>query len=67
MKGCAYADGRKQRETIKNYDAASPTVSRESVYITKSVDAHEGWDVATFDIPEAYLHTETYEDVIMFL
>ena len=41
----------------KNKDAASPTVSTESVFMQVVVDAHKGWDVATFDILRAYLHT----------
>ena len=31
------------------------------------MDAHEGRDVATFDIPGEYVNTETDEDVIMFM
>ena len=46
---------------------ASPTVATEPVFITKSVDAHEGRDVATFDIPGAYIHIETDEGASMFL
>ena len=34
----------------------SPTVSVESLFITFVVDAYEGRDIATFDIPGAYLH-----------
>ena len=51
----------------KNEDADSPTVVTESVFITIVVDAHEGWEMAIFDILGEYLHTETNEDVIMFL
>ena len=49
-------DGRNQWETIKREGAYSPTVSTELVFITVAVDAHEGQDMATFEIPEAYLH-----------
>ena len=42
---------------VNNEDTALPTVSIESVFITVSVDAHEVWDVALFDIPGAYIHT----------
>ena len=51
----------------KKEDADSPTVATESVFITTAVEAHEGQDVATFDTTGEYLHTETYEDVIMSL
>ena len=37
------------------------------MFITVSVDACEGRDVATFDILGAYLHTVSDKDVIMFL
>ena len=37
------------------------------MFISAAVDAHEGQDVATFDIPGAYLHIETDKDVIIFL
>ena len=51
----------------KKEDMASPKVSKDSVFIPAAVDTHECWDVATFDILGGYLHTETYEDVIIFL
>ena len=51
----------------KEKDAASPTVATESVFITTSVDSHEGRDVTTFGTPEAYLHRETDEELIMLL
>ena len=43
----------------KNEDAYLPTVATDSFFITAAVGAHEGRDVATFDIPGVYLHTET--------
>ena len=57
IKGRACGDGRIKQEKIKNDDADSLTVATESVFITAVVDAHEGWDGATFDIPGDYLHT----------
>ena len=51
----------------KNEDAASPTVATESVLITAAVGAHEGRDVEKIDTSGTYLHTETDEDVTMFL
>ena len=48
---------------------ASPTVSLEGLFTTLVIDAYERRDVATFDIPGAYLHAEMPEDkeVIMKL
>ena len=51
----------------KKKDADSPTVATESVFITTSVDSHEGRDVTTFDTPGAYLYRETDEELIMLL
>ena len=64
-RGCV--NGSKQREYIKKEDATSPTVSLESLFIIASINAFENRKVATFDIPGAFLHTETDEDVIMAL
>ena len=46
---------------------ASPTFATESVLIIVVLDADEGSDVETFDIPGGYLHTETDEEVILLL
>jgi hypothetical protein len=67
IKGHACADRRKQCKTINKEDAASPTMATESVFIPAAIKAHEGRHVAVFDIPGAYLHNETNEDVIMVL
>ena len=45
----------------------SPTAATELVFITVEVDANWSRNVDMFDIPREYLHTETDEDVIMFL
>ena len=37
------------------------------MFIIAAVGAHEGREVAKFDIPWTHIHTETDEDVIMFL
>jgi len=67
MKARGCVNGSKQREYIKKEDATSPTVSLESLFIVASINAFENRKVATFDIPGAFLHTETDEDVIMAL
>ena len=53
---------RKNKTVVDNKkeDVDSPAVVTDSVFITVAVDAHEGWDVDTFDIPVAYLHIEIY-------
>jgi hypothetical protein len=64
-RGCA--DGRSQREYTEKSDAASPTVAIESVFITCCIDAREGRDVATVDIPGAFMHADMDQTVHMRL
>jgi len=61
------ADGQKQRGDWTKQESTSPTVSTESVFITAVVDAHEERDVACYDIPGAFLHTDSDEDITMIL
>ena len=62
------ADGRKQKDgTWSKQETTSPTVATESVFITAVIDAHEGRDVACFDIPGAFLHADSDEDITMVL
>ena len=51
------ANGSKQREWMSSDEAASPTVMNESVLLTAAIEAKEGRDVATFDIPNAFIQT----------
>jgi hypothetical protein len=67
IKGRTCINGAPQREYIRKEDAASPTVAMDSTFITGTIDAHEGRDVATCDLPGAFLHTVTDEKVIMVL
>ena len=51
-------------------DSASPTVALESIMLTAIVDAKEGQDVMTADVPNAFIQTqmpieEGKEQVIM--
>ena len=60
-RGCA--DGRKQRSTTKKEDASAYTVAIESVMISAVIDAMEGRDVATVDIPGAFMQAKMDEKV----
>ena len=42
-------------------EAASPTVMTESVLLTAAIEAHENRDVATWDIPNAFIQTAVEE------
>jgi Reverse transcriptase (RNA-dependent DNA polymerase) len=67
VKGRGCADGRKQRQIINKEDASSPTVSIEAVFITCVIDAHEGRDGATVDLPGAFMQADMDELVHMKL
>jgi hypothetical protein len=58
IKGRACANGSIQREYINREDAASPTAMTESILITATIDAKQGHDVMTADIPNAFVQTE---------
>jgi len=55
VKGRGCTDGRKQRLYTKRADAAAPTASTEAVLLTSAIDAKEGRDVATVDIPGIFM------------
>jgi hypothetical protein len=61
------ANRRKQRGDWMKQESTLSTVATESVFITALINAHKGWDVATFDIPGAFLHAHSDEDITMIL
>jgi len=61
IKGRGCVDGRPQREYTAKEESTAPTVSIEAFMITCMVDALEGRDVATVDIPGAFMQTEQDE------
>jgi hypothetical protein len=60
-RGCA--DGRKQRDTTSKEEASAPTVAIESVMLSATIDAMEERDVATVDIPGAFMQADIDEVV----
>ena len=58
-RGCA--DGRKQRLYKGKDETSSPTVSTEALFLSCVIDAQEGRQVATMDIPGAFMHSEMDE------
>ena len=56
------ADGSPQRLYMDREAVSSPTVSTESTLLTSVIDAAEGRDVATCDIPNAFVQTELDTD-----
>jgi len=67
IKGRACINGAPQRAYIPKEDAASPTVSTESTFITATIAASEGRRVRCYDVPSAFVNTDVDEDVIMVL
>ena len=58
IKARTCANGSTQREYIDRDDAASPTASTDAVLITATIDAKQGRDVMTADIPNAFVQTD---------
>ena len=52
--------------TSKDY-ATSPTVSTHAIFLTGTIDAHKGCNVATMNLPGAFLHADVDEDVTMVM
>jgi hypothetical protein len=59
-RGCA--DGRPQRRCISKMGASSPTVARESVFLTALINAVENREVAVVDIPVAFMQAYMDEE-----
>ena len=58
LKARTVANGSVQRRWMEREDTASPTTALESVLLTATIDAMEQRDVATVDIPNAFIQTE---------
>jgi hypothetical protein len=67
IKACRCADGRSQREYMSKEETSLPTVATESLILSCVVDAIEGRDVATCDIPGAFMQSDMKGKVIMKL
>ena len=57
------ANGKPSREWLNREDSTSPTASLESLLLTATVDAHEGRDVLSADVPNAFIQTKMPETV----
>ena len=67
VKGRACVNGAPQIAYIRKEDASSPTVANESVFITSVIAAHKKIFVRCYDVPGAFLHTESDENLLMVL
>ncbi len=67
IKGQACINGMPQRAYIPKEDAALPTVSTESTFITAMIAAKERRKVQCNNVPSAFINTDVDKDVIMVL
>ncbi len=67
IKGRACVNGAPQRTYIPKDEAASPTVSKESTFITALIAAKEQCKVQCYNVPSAFMNTNVDEEVIMVL
>jgi hypothetical protein len=64
-RGCA--NGRKQRECTSKEETSSPTVAIEALMSSCVIDAKDGCDVATANIPGAFMQTDMVDTVHIVL
>jgi hypothetical protein len=67
VKACACANGSVQRQHVAKEEAAAPTVTLEAIFIQSTIYANEHRDVATCDIPGAFLQADNPDFVLMRL
>jgi hypothetical protein len=67
IKGCGCATERKQREYTTKEETSSPTVAIESLMLSCIIDAKEGRNVATANIPGTFMQTDMVDTVHMVL
>jgi len=60
-RGCA--DGQKQRAYLLKEETSSLMVSTEALFLTCVIDAEEGQDVTTVDVPGAFMHADMNKTV----
>ena len=57
IKGREVSGGNKQIDFMSREEASSPTIATEAILLSCVIDAQEHWDVATIDIPNAFIQT----------
>ena len=58
IKGCGYADSRKQQAYINKDKASTPTVVTKTLLLICLINAVEGCEVATVNIPGAFMQSD---------
>jgi hypothetical protein len=67
IKGRACINRAPQRVYIPKEEAASPTVSTESMFITLAIAANKKRHVRCYDVPSTFVNTDVDENVLMVL
>ena len=68
IKGRACANGSRQRRYLKEDESvASPTVGIESLMLTLIIAAYEQREVAVFDVPGAFLHSDIPDNELLLM
>jgi hypothetical protein len=67
VKGRVCINGAPQRAYIPKEEAALPTISTESTFITAAIAASERRKVRCYNIPSVFMNTDVDEDVLMVL
>ncbi len=64
---CADSSKEQLEPGYKKEDGTSPTVATDSILISATIDAHEGRDVASINIPSVFLNAYNDKEMIMLL
>jgi hypothetical protein len=67
IKGRGCTDGRPQRDCMSKQETSSPTVLTKALILSWVIDAIEERDVATCDIPGAFMQSDMKGKVVMKL
>jgi hypothetical protein len=67
IKARACTNGSTQHDHIAKEEATAPTVTSEAIFIQSTIFAHEQHNVATCDIPGAFLQADNPDYVLMHL
>jgi hypothetical protein len=67
IKGWACINGAPQRMYISKGDAALPTISSKSTFITASIAAKEKRMVRCYNVPSAFVNTDVDKDMLLVL
>jgi hypothetical protein len=67
IRACADSSIEQLEPGYKKEDGASPTVTTDSILISATIDAHKGCDVATINIPGAFLNAYNGKEMVMLL